>query len=130
MESLNLIAAAKDEGSGQSSTGNGQLAQDIANIKFKNLNFTGTTSTVDDFYRNIVGQLGIDSQESQRMQNNFEGIIMQVENRRQSVSGVSIDEEVANMIKYQQAYNAAARIVTSMDQCLDKVINGMGRVGL
>jgi len=130
MKSLNLIAAAKDEGGGQSSKGNGELAQEIANIKFKDLNFTGTTSTADDFYRNIIGQLGIDSQESQRMQNNYEGIIKQVENRRQSVSGVSLDEEVANMIKFQQAYNAAARIVTSVDQCLDKVINGMGRVGL
>lgn len=130
MKSLNLIAAAKDEGSGQSSTGNGQLAQEIANIKFKSLSFTDSTSTADDFFRNIIGQLGIDSQESQRMQNNYEKIMNQVENRRQSVSGVSLDEEVANMIKFQQAYNAAARVVTSVDQCLDKVINGMGRVGL
>ncbi|QCJ42385.1 flagellar hook-associated protein FlgK [Bacillus sp. S3] len=131
MKSLDMIAAAKQEASGSSSTGNGQNAQAIANIKFDaSLIFNGTTSTVDDYYRNIIGQLGIDSLESQRMQSNSEVIIQQVENRRQSVSGVSIDEEMANMIKYQQAYNAAARMVTAMDQCLDKVINGMGRVGL
>jgi flagellar hook-associated protein 1 len=130
MNSLNLISAAKEETLGQSSTGNGKNAQEIANIKFTPLIFSRTTATADDFYRNIIGQLGIDSQEAQRMQSNSEVIITQVENRRQSVSGVSLDEEMANMIKFQQAYNASARMVTVMDQCLDKIINGMGRVGL
>lgn len=130
LKSPSLIAAAKEEASGQSSTGNGKNAQDIANIKFTALGFPGINSTADDYYRNIIGQLGIDSQEAQRMQSNSEVIIQQVENRRQSVSGVSLDEEMANMIKFQQAYNASARMVTVVDQCLDKIINGMGRVGL
>jgi flagellar hook-associated protein 1 len=131
MKSLNLIAAANEESLGQSSAGNGKNALDIANIKMDgSLTFLDSTSTMDDFYRNIIGQLGIDSQEAQRMKDNTEVIVQQVENRRLSVSGVSLDEEMANMIKFQQAYNAAARMVTVMDQCLEKVINGMGRVGL
>ncbi|MEH7076566.1 flagellar hook-associated protein FlgK [Neobacillus drentensis] len=130
MNSLNLIAAAKEDASGQSSIGNGTIAQEIANIKFKPLAFPGSSSTADDYYRNIIGQLGIDSQEAQRLESNSEVIINQVENRRQSVSGVSLDEEMANMIKFQQAYNASARMVSVMDECLDKIINGMGRVGL
>ncbi|WP_043930485.1 flagellar hook-associated protein FlgK [Bacillus sp. EB01] len=128
--SLNMIAAGKEESAGTSSTGNGQNAQEIANAKFVGVTFGSANSTADDFYRNIIGQLGIDSNEAQRMKDNSEVIIQQVENRRQSVSGVSLDEEMANMIKFQQAYNAAARYVTVMDQLLDKVINGMGRVGL
>ncbi|MED3563479.1 flagellar hook-associated protein FlgK [Bacillus xiapuensis] len=131
MDSLDLIAAGQKESDGNSSTGNGKNAQAIADLKFKgNLDFNGTTSTIDDYYRNIISKLGIDSQEAQRMQGNSDVIVNQVENRRQSVSGVSLDEEMANMIKFQQAYNAAARMVTTMDQCLDKIINGMGRVGL
>lgn len=130
MNSLNLIAAATEEAAGQSSTGNGKNAQALADLKFKGLTFSSGTSTTDDYYRNIIGQLGIDSQESQRMYDNSDVIVKQVDNRRQSVSGVSIDEELANMIRFQQAYNAAARYVTTMDQFLDKVINGMGRVGL
>ncbi|MEH7250997.1 flagellar hook-associated protein FlgK [Neobacillus niacini] len=131
MKSLNLIAAANEETSGQSSTGNGKNALDIANIKMDgSLQFLGSTSTMDEFYRNIIGQLGVDSQEAQRMKDNSEVSVQQVENRRLSISGVSLDEEMANMIKFQQAYNAAARMVTVMDQCLEKVINGMGRVGL
>ncbi|MCL6570279.1 MAG: flagellar hook-associated protein FlgK [Bacillus sp. (in: Bacteria)] len=131
MNSLNLIAAANEETAGQSSTGNGKNAQDMADIKFDDsLKFSGITSTVGDYYRNIIGQLGVDSQEAGRMFNNSELIVNQVENHRQSVSGVSLDEEMSNMIKFQQAYNAAARMVTTMDECLDKIINGMGRVGL
>ncbi|MCL6577618.1 flagellar basal body rod C-terminal domain-containing protein, partial [Kyrpidia sp.] len=49
--------------------------------------------------------------------------------KRQSVSGVSIDEEMANMIRFQQAYGASARMVTAIDQMLDKLINGTGVVG-
>jgi flagellar hook-associated protein 1 len=130
MKSLNLIAAAKEEAPGKSSSGNGKNAQAMADIKFGTINIGGSDTSVSDFYRNIIGQLGIDSQESQRMLENSELIVKQVENRRQSVSGVSLDEEMTNMIKFQQAYNASARMVTVMDQCLDKVINGMGRVGL
>jgi flagellar hook-associated protein 1 FlgK len=130
MKSLNMIAAAKEESPGKSSSGNGKNAQAMADIKFSTINISGSDTSVSDFYRNIIGQLGIDSQESQRMLENSELIVKQVENRRQSVSGVSLDEEMTNMIKFQQAYNASARLVTAMDQCLDKIINGMGRVGL
>ncbi|MNH43293.1 flagellar hook-associated protein FlgK [compost metagenome] len=49
--------------------------------------------------------------------------------QRQEISGVSIDEELADMIRFQQAYNAAARNMTTVDEMLDRVINSMGIVG-
>ena len=49
--------------------------------------------------------------------------------RRMSVSAVSLDEEMTMMIQYQHAYNAAARNITAVDEMLDKIINGMGIVG-
>jgi flagellar hook-associated protein 1 FlgK len=52
------------------------------------------------------------------------------ENQRLAVAGVSIDEEMTNLVKYQHAYNGAARVITAMDELLDKLINGTGRVGL
>ena len=51
-----------------------------------------------------------------------------VEHRRASISSVSLDEEMTDMIKFQQAYNASARMITVVDETLDKIINGMGRV--
>jgi flagellar hook-associated protein 1 FlgK len=121
VNNLNKIAAATT-----ANAGDGTNALAIANLKTKNLTIDGSTATADDFYQNIIGRLGVDSQQAQRMQDNTQTLVNQVDNRRQSVSGVSLDEEMTNMIRFQQAYNAAARVVTTMDEVLDKVINGMG----
>ncbi len=50
-------------------------------------------------------------------------VLQQLQDQRGSISGVSLDEEAANMTQYQQAYDAAARIVTTIDQMMDTVIN-------
>ena len=51
-------------------------------------------------------------------------------NQRTSVAGVSLDEEMVGLVKYNHAYNGAARVITAMDDLLDRLINGTGRVGL
>ncbi|WJQ81128.1 flagellar hook-associated protein FlgK [Brevibacillus brevis] len=131
LSSLDAIAVGK-----QPSVGNNENALAIASIKFKIIapglgpNDFKEATTMDDYYRNAVGQIGVYGQEATRNQKNAETIVGMVENQRQSVSGVSIDEEMSNLVKYQHAYNASARAITSVDEILDKVINGMGRVGL
>jgi len=52
------------------------------------------------------------------------------ENQRTAIAGVSLDEEMVGLIKYQHAYNGASRVITAMDEALDRLINGTGRVGL
>ena len=61
---------------------------------------------------------------------NFNVLTIAAENQRLAVSGVSLDEEMTNLIKYQHAYNGAARVITAMDDALDVLINRTGRVGL
>ncbi len=85
--------------------------------------------TINDFYGSLVGRLGIETAESDSFTKNYELLSQQVDNARQSVQGVSLDEEMTNMIKFQHAYDAAARVITTMDQALDTVVNGMGIVG-
>lgn len=85
--------------------------------------------SLDEFFRSIVSKLGVQTQEAKRQVDNQEVLVTQVDSRRQSVSGVSIDEEMVNMIKFQHAYNAAARSLTTVDEILDKLINGTGVVG-
>ncbi|BBI36150.1 flagellar hook-associated protein FlgK [Cohnella abietis] len=117
--------------------GNNTLALLMANLKDTKMNFVspdGSTpvignGTIDDYYRSVIGQLGVQSQDAKRQISNQDAILAQVDSRRQSVSGVSLDEEMSNLIKFQHAYNAAARVMTSVDELLDKVINGMGVVG-
>ncbi|MGG4011690.1 flagellar hook-associated protein FlgK [Bacillus smithii] len=88
-----------------------------------------TTSTINSYYEGIIGGLGVASQQAQRLSNNSNSLVQSADERRQSVSSVSLDEEMTNLIKFQHAYNAAARNITVMDEMLDKVINGMGVVG-
>ena len=56
-------------------------------------------------------------------------LLNELENKRQSVSGVYMDEEITNMIKFQHAYNAASRFITTIDEAIDVIINRMGVVG-
>ncbi|MDQ0918576.1 flagellar hook-associated protein FlgK [Paenibacillus sp. V4I5] len=117
--------------------GNNDMALLLASVRNKKANFdpsaTGrpilTDGTFDEFFRSIVGELGVQSQEAIRQATNQQILVDQVDSRRQSVSGVSLDEEMSNMIKFQHAYNAAARVMTTFDETLDKVINSMGVVG-
>ncbi|MFS8630708.1 MAG: flagellar hook-associated protein FlgK, partial [Bacillales bacterium] len=67
--------------------------------------------------------------EANRLKENSEVLARSVDENRQSVSAVSLDEEFANLIQFQHAYNAAARQITVIDEMLDKIINGMGIVG-
>ncbi len=80
----------------------------------------------EDFMKSLVTTLGIDSQQAMRICDNQEIVVKQVENRRLSVSGVSIDEELANLVKYQYAYNAAAKMINVMVEVYDTLINRLG----
>jgi flagellar hook-associated protein 1 len=81
------------------------------------------TFTFDEFYGSIVSTVGIESFSSQSTYAQQEGILLQLDTRRESISGVSIDEEMINMIKFQQAYNAAARLISVVDELLDTIIS-------
>ncbi|MDQ0872151.1 flagellar hook-associated protein 1 FlgK [Paenibacillus sp. V4I3] len=116
--------------------GNNTMALLMGQLKDTNFDFNSANAgailgsgTLDDFFRSIVSQLGVQAQEASRQQSNQKTLVDQVESRRQSVSGVSLDEEMSDMIKFQHAYSAAARVMTTFDEMLDKVINGMGVVG-
>ncbi|MCI2253005.1 flagellar hook-associated protein FlgK [Domibacillus sp. PGB-M46] len=87
------------------------------------------SGSLNTFYESVIGRLGVDSQQAQRMESNVSVLRESVETNRASVSSVSLDEEMTNLIKFQQAYNGAARMITIVDEMLDKVINGMGTGG-
>ncbi len=87
--------------------------------------------TWEGYYSTIVvAGLGSELQQTQRSLETAEASQGAMEARRQSVSGVSIDEEMTDMLRFQHAYNASARILTALDDSLDLIINRMGRAGL
>lgn len=107
--------------------GDGSNAINLAEIK--NFSIAGLSGTIDDYYRGMAGQLGVESQAAKRMVENQGLLISELGNRKQSISGVSLDEEMTNMVKFQHAYSAAARVVTTMDEMLDTIVNKLGLVG-
>jgi len=125
-------------GEGNGDAGNNINAQKLANLKtldFAQYTTTanipaGITGNVDTFYSGIIGKLGVVSRSAELNKTNADIMLSTVDQRRQSVTSVSLDEEMVDMIRFQHAYNASARNITVVDEMLDRVINGMGRVGL
>jgi flagellar hook-associated protein 1 FlgK len=101
--------------------GDGSNALAISNLR----NTANATlgSGFNDYYRNIISRLGVETNEASRMCENQQALFGQLEQRKQSISGVSIDEEMAHMVEFQHAYEAAARFLTTMDGLLDTLIN-------
>ncbi|MFD1020301.1 flagellar hook-associated protein FlgK [Thalassobacillus hwangdonensis] len=129
-EDSNYIAAAEvDPDTGEAFSGNGENALNLANVKDATLSDLGNNATVKTYYEGVIGKMAVASQEAQRMNHNSLTLRQSVDERRQSVSAVSLDEEMTNMIKFQHAYNASARNITAVDEMIDRIINQMGLVG-
>lgn len=82
---------------------------------------------IDAYFKDVVNKLGIQEQEARRIVGNQELSLGRFEELRDSTSGVSLDEEMANLIQYQHAYQANAKIISTVDQLLDVVVNGLKR---
>ena len=78
--------------------------------------------TYEEFFKSIVSDLGISSQEAQKFLENQNILINNLEERRQATMGVSLDEEMAEMLKYQHGYDAAARYMKTVDDMISTVI--------
>jgi len=85
--------------------------------------------TTTDFYAGLVGKIGAAASQATEMSANQQLVVNQLTNQVQQVSGVSLDEEATDMIKFQHAYQASARVITTMDEMLNTLINGTGLVG-
>ncbi|MDM5451415.1 flagellar hook-associated protein FlgK [Peribacillus simplex] len=128
------IAAGAKSGGASGDNENAKLLADLKKKAFseystKDQNSKELTGSFDTYYSGIIGKLGVDSQSAQKNLSNSVVLATSVNQNRDSVSSVSLDEEMTDMIRFQQAYNASARMMTMMDEMLDKIINGMGTVG-
>jgi len=127
MKDLNNIAASDVDPSSTGEVGNNKNLLSLISLKYDTSIFS--VGSFDDFTKSLISNLGVDSQQAQRMADNQDALTKEVDQRRQAVSGVSIDEEMANMVKFQHSYNASARMITVMDEMLDVIINRLGIVG-
>lgn len=104
--------------------GNANAATAVAGVQTQLLMSSGT-ATIDDSYRSVIARLGVDSKQASDLSTNENSLLTHIDNSRQSVAGVNLDEETTNLVKAQRAYEAAARVITTSDGMLDTLINHM-----
>jgi flagellar hook-associated protein 1 FlgK len=84
----------------------------------------------DQSYAAFVAQIGSEDQAASNAQKTQSALTAAIQNQRQSTNGVSLDEEMTNLITFQRGYQASARVMTTVDSMLDTLINHTGTVGL
>ncbi len=105
--------------------GDGSAAQQIAQLRHRPV-MVGHDNTFDDYFADSAASAGLAAQEARSTLDTQNAIAKNLRDLRDSISGVNIDEELAQMIKFQHAYTAAARYITQVDRMLDTIINRMG----
>ena len=115
----NIVTAASSE-----SPGDNSIAHIVAGIQGKKLmegNFT-----LDDYYNDAVGKVGIGAKRANTALDNTKNSLEQLRNIRESMSGVSVDEEMTKMVEYQKTYDASAKLIRTADELLDTVLRIKG----
>jgi flagellar hook-associated protein 1 FlgK len=116
---IDLIAAS---GTLAGVPGDNSNAIAIANLQ-DDLLMSTNSATFGDFYISIVSDVGVEVQRATTTYDHQLSMVTQLETYRETVSGVSLDEEMVNLIKFQHAYNAAAKLITATDELLATLIS-------
>ena len=125
----NIAASSKpvDPDAADTQKGNNENALDLYALTSSTK--IDTVGNFQDFLKSFVVQVGISSSSAKETAKSQTTIVSNLETRKEAVSGVSIDEEMIGLISYQYAYSASARVLTALDEALETLINGTGRVG-
>ncbi len=103
--------------------GDGSQARAIYQLRFQ---ATIGGESLEDYYRTLVTTMGNTIGQARERSETLDLVKASVDNQRQSVSGVNLDEELANMLQFQRSFSAAARVMTTMDEMLNQIVNGLG----
>ena len=125
LENLNNIAASLTGSSGDNAN-----ALEIANLRHKPLlkDVNGILST-DDYYQSIILGLGNSGSDAMRITESQDKLVKSADASRQAITGVSMDEEMTNMMKYKYAYDAASKVLNIIDTMIETIVTRMGLVG-
>lgn len=110
--------------------GDNTIARQIANLRDVDLlaDSSGKVS-IDEYYRAIILDIGNQGSEAITSRDNQKTLVLSAEEQRTAISGVAMDEELSNMMKYKFAYDASSRVLNAIDSMIDKIVNSMGVVG-
>lgn len=104
------------------SPGDNRVALGISKLQHERV-MDGGTTTLEESYLQTIGNVGLESGKAQLDREQSEGILAQTKNLKERLSGVSIDEEAANMVRYQHAYDASAKVMQTANEMFDTVLS-------
>lgn len=119
------VAAAYRDDSGNINPGDARAAIDVASIRNTRI-MIGSKKTLDEYFSDSVTNVALKGEQAENNFNSHLAIMNDLRNLRDSISGVNIDEELSDIIKFQHGYNAAAKFVSVWDSLIDTVINRLG----
>lgn len=117
LQDVGKLAAAGAPGA----PGDNRIANVLSSLQYKHT-MDGGTSTFDDFYNSMVGKIGIETQRANSAAAAQTDSVAQLKNIRESISGVSLDEETTKMIEFQKTFDASARLIRTADEMMDTVL--------
>ncbi|MCR4742220.1 MAG: flagellar hook-associated protein FlgK [Treponema sp.] len=119
------VAAGYLDSNGNAFTGDARAAVEIASIRNSKI-MVGSEKTFDDYFADSVTNVGLKGEQAEMNLLSQNSIMEDLHNLRDSISGVNIDEELAEVMKFQHGYNAAAKFITVWDSLVDTIINRLG----
>jgi flagellar hook-associated protein 1 len=120
-----VIASAYAGDNKDADSGDGRAALDIANLRNNNI-MIGKHKSFDDYFASTIAEIALKGEQAGISLDSSTLILKNDLDFQQSISGVNMDEEMADMIRFQHGYNAAAKFISQIDQMLDTIINRMG----
>ncbi len=130
-----IAAAQIDSSTGSFATGDNTNAQAIADLQYSSMQISEwtydringntegtTTATIDDYYHGLIGSLGIKASSIKRSSSFSENMVHELETMRDSISSVSLDDEMTQLMQYQHAYSAAAKLFSVADEMMQTLL--------
>ncbi|MBN2625434.1 MAG: flagellar hook-associated protein FlgK [Spirochaetales bacterium] len=121
----NAIAVGLGENGRPAAAGDGSAALAIADLR-QNQVMVGPQRSFDDYFSETVAKIGLKGEQAELTSETENLAWKELKDMQQSISGVNLDEEFADLIKFQHGFNAVSRYITTVDDMLDTIINRMG----
>ena len=122
---VSSVAAAFKNSQGFAEPSDGRAAVEMAAIRNTKI-MIGSQRTFDDYFADTITNVGLKGEQAQNQLATQNKIMGDLRDLRDSISGVNIDEELADIIKFQHGYNVAAKFISVQDELLDTLINRLG----
>jgi flagellar hook-associated protein 1 FlgK len=121
-----LISTGYPDEDNKVASGENEVANAIATLQDKvitNMGGSGVNTTMDAYYSSLVAQVGVDVQNATNNEKFNDTLLAQYSQKLESVSGINLDEEMVNLLKYQHLYQASAKLIAICDELLQSLIS-------